>query len=398
MLNMGMLKDYIQEQAAAKKKTPEAWLRQQTDNARKCTCATHVGRFTHPSVGVTYHSDVGTDTGGGYVATATVCCPEDVAIAGGAACMPAVKLLQYPVEDGRSVLAHLQNEPDFLQRELAGWSLDFADISAALLSVEERHAPTATDTRLRQVYFPVGEDYHLLTVLPPSSVALELRQRVRTWESAGRQARDSKDETYGNSYQQLFHLTEISFGGTKPQNISYLNLQRGGRLSVLASVPPALQLRRVHTPHWDFFRENLQLRQFKDDCQRLSKLYRASLNNDAMRKLVRHREQLLLDKIMLAVYQLRSSLEPGWSRDEHSHLPQAQKIWLDEAYVDARWQDETWQAEIAAACARWLMQTREFFEAKGKQEKILLGNAEFVALQKQAMLVIREQGEAVQKP
>lgn len=119
-----MLKEYIQTQAAAKHKKPKEWLFQQARNAKKCSCATHIGRFTHPSVNVTYYDKKDTDTSDDYVTTSSVHCSADIAITGGAACMPAVKLLQYPLEDGRTVLEHLQSEPDFLQRELGEWPID----------------------------------------------------------------------------------------------------------------------------------------------------------------------------------------------------------------------------------------------------------------------------------
>ena len=390
-----MLKEYIQTQAAAKHKKPKEWLFQQARNAQKCSCATHIGRFTHPSVNVTYYDKKDTDTSDDYVTTSSVHCSADIAITGGAACMPAVKLLQYPLEDGRTVLEHLQSEPDFLQRELGEWPIDHMAIQKDLLSVTLQHVPTASDNRLRQGYFPVADSYHLLTVLPSSSVALELRRRVRVAEEEGRKARDSKDPAYGTSYPQLLDLTEMSFGGTKPQNISYLNLQHGGRLSVLPSVPPVLHLRHVKVPRRDFFRETLQRWQYREDCERLSKLYREVRNNMELRRRARRREQLLIAKAMLPVYQLRSSLEPGWSQDGQCALPQAQKVWLDEVYAETRWQDISWQTEIAKAFTRWLMQTRESFEG---HDKIVLGNAEFLALQKQVLQAVQETGGMVQEP
>jgi CRISPR-associated protein Csy1 len=187
----------------------------------------------------------------------------------------------------------------------------------------------------------------------------------------------------------------MSFGGTKPQNISYLNLQRGGRLSVLPSVPPVLHLRHVKVPRRDFFRETLQRWQYREDCERLSKLYREVRNNMELRRRARRREQLLIAKAMLPVYQLRSSLEPGWSQDGQCALPQAQKVWLDEVYAETRWQDISWQTEIAKAFTRWLMQTRESFEG---HDKIVLGNAEFLALQKQVLQAVQETGGMVQEP
>lgn len=63
-----------------------------------------------------------------------------------------------------------------------------------------------------------------------------------------------KDEYSENGFDELFNLTRISYGGTKPQNISVLNSNSAGKVYLLPSLPPSLKKRDVRLPRYDFFK------------------------------------------------------------------------------------------------------------------------------------------------
>ncbi len=76
---MSIFLDFLQEKADKKKKTKEEWLQATAQNANKCLFATHIGRFTHPSIDTKVSFSAGTPlvrvTGG--VSSAGTCMEKD---------------------------------------------------------------------------------------------------------------------------------------------------------------------------------------------------------------------------------------------------------------------------------------------------------------------------------
>lgn len=371
---MDILLNYIMEQADKKNKTPEAWLADVAKNAAKCTLATHVGRFTNPDVKVIWQVEPDASSTEGYVTTANVHCPTDIATS--ANYLATAKLLSLTLEDGKTVYEKLLADKESLRQELAPLAIDYDQVAQDLLKVKTFPQPEATDERLRQVYFPIGkEQYHLLTVLSPSSLMLELSRRIRQMETKRKTARDSKNPFYGETYYQLYGLTAIAFGGTKPQNISCLNNEMGGRTYLLASVPPQIQKRELVRPKSDFF-TILRMRNFYSLFQHMHKMFLDERNNQYIRKQTRNAADMIIDRVMFYAFALRE-LEKGWTDTEDNYLPKAQKIWLDDQYLSERLTDDEWQNEIADTFTRWIMQT---YERIMRREKVMLGEGEFTAL------------------
>lgn len=379
---MGELLEYIDKQAeeqTKKKKVlvkPAEWLTKIAENANKCALATHIGRFTNPDIKVFLRTEKQKKMTVDYVVTLSVCCQDDIATP--ANYLATAKLLSFILESGQSVYETLLRDKESLRAELASLPVDYDKIVEGLLQIQTNPQPEATDERLRQVYFPVGEgNYHLLSVLPPSSLMIELTRRIRKMEKKRIESRNPKSETYGESYKQIYDLTQVSWGGTKPQNISTLNNEVGGRTYMLASVPPQIQIRKIVRPRTNFFMNSLRLKDFYGLFQSMHKVYLEKQNNMYVRHHARNIEDLIIDRVMQKVFALRQ-LEAGWSDAENNYLPQAQKIWLDAKYAEERLSDDSWQDEIAHEFTRWIMQT---YERVMLREKIILGDGEFSALQ-----------------
>lgn len=372
---MNCLLDYISEEAARKNKTMEEWLMATSINASKCTTSYHIGRFSHPSADVKISYEGHNNTPDGYITTDAVSCTKDITVSS-AAFLATSKFLMLELEDGKTVLSHFKEDTDKLRQDLSALQIDYTAIRNNILQIKENHIPEATDERIRQVFFPVENDqYHLLSILPASSLMLEVRKRIRAMETAARAARDKKNEHYGTKYKQILGLTEASFGGTKPQNISTLNNMNGGRAYLLPAIPPRLPQIEILPPKHDFF-QSLHWRDFSSFFYTLHHFYKIKWNNVDIRQDTRSAEDTIIDRVLMRVFLLRS-LEPGWSDKEYCHLPHHQKVWLDNLYDEDRRESDTWIGEVAREFTGWILRA---YKSTLKKDAFDLSDTEFNAL------------------
>ena len=107
------------------------------------------------------------------------------------------------------------------------------------------------------------------------------------------------------SYTQIYDLTEVGFGGTKPQNISCGNNSIGGRCYLLNSMPPKLTKRDIAIPKKNFFKDTLNVRSFYNLFKSLHYVYRETNNNLNIRTHARNIEMAIINKVIVLVYKLR---------------------------------------------------------------------------------------------
>ena len=106
-----------------------------------------------------------------------------------------------------------------VRREVESLGVSFDTMRQEVERMMATADPAATDGRLRQIYFPAGEGtYHLLTVLPSSSLLQVLNGRSRNMRQHRFDCRNEKSEFYGNACDEIMERTVIGFGGTKAQN------------------------------------------------------------------------------------------------------------------------------------------------------------------------------------
>ena len=252
---------------------------------------------------------------------------------------------------------------------------NYNELREEFLAIKQSVKQVESDERLKQVYFPVDDQYHLLSLLTPSLIVSELQGRVREIREKAWAVRDKKNEQYGQDYEVLHDLTVVCFGGTKPQNISVLNSRNRGKAFFLSSCPPSLSHRNVIRPRRDFFVNTLRSGWFGEEFRRLHSLLASQQNNLVVRERVRQAINVIVDHVMISVYKLREE-DSGWS-EPYNELPHVQKIWLDEFFADVREQQKEWQAEVSLAFARWLLLS---YEKVMKNERILLGDSELAFL------------------
>lgn len=377
---------------AASKYEYAAWLADAARRVGQIQAVTHVLKATHPDArgsslhvvpaGLPAHADIGSQVLGDDYA-------EDVV--GNAAALDVFKFLKAEVE-GRRLLDWMQaGDADLLaalstnEKEAREWMTAFASL------VREADTP-ASHPLAKQVYWLIGDEpqddtqYHLLQPMFSSSLAHAVHadiQQARFGETntAARQA--FRNRTASDlPYRDYRNLVARKLGGTKPQNISQLNSERGGVNYLLPSLPPP-----AWTPdeHGNLLQRASVLEGFlwfEDTRQQLRAMidYLLSVQDETSTMAIRNQRDRLSEALaqQFALYgaAVRARHAPGWSREETSSLPRCEQLWLDSerselpvrddpAHPQWRESDEAfnaeytrgdWADEVATRFGLWLNQ------------------------------------------
>lgn len=373
MLMGGAFLDLLVEKAGGEVAGAKDWLRNNIVNLSRYAIVTHVGKYTHPGIdpNVSFW-DNSAQPDAGYLTTSSVGQRQDMVVDGGAAFSALASVLMRPLSDGKTVLAHFQEDTPLIREEVASLGIDYEDLRRKILAIKSPVLPESSDPALRQIYFPVGNDaYHLLSLMPSTTTLTAVRDAVRDRQQRGRESRDKKAENYGQSYTVILHPVKVAFGGSKPQNISCLNDLSG--MYMLPSVPPLLAPRKLRLPRRDFFFNTIPHDWQKDLFLRL----RDWMKNEYLPRLaVTEAIQEIIVELAGSIQLLAGQLQgapPGWS--DTGNLPDAQKLWLDAKYAAAREENLDWTDEISMDFARWIARTYKR-HAQLKKDAIPFGAAE----------------------
>ena len=371
---MSILEGHILEKEAEYKKKGKknTWVQNMIENIGKCKLVTHVGKFTHPESKITARIERGTNLLSEYVTTDSVICREDIFYSS-AAYMSAARFLDLELEDGRTVLEHIEggdNEIKILMEKYGGKYDDFLD---ALDMAKSSPKMERTEYLLKQVYFPIDNgEYHLLTILPNSSVLCEMTQRVKKMSQERDALKKSEKEIESGRYKELIGRTVIGFGGTKAQNISELNFSHTGRHVLLESLPPVLDRKTVQYPTRDFWRNTMKYYYVSYLVSELQNLYRKE-NNLAVRNARENIVQNIIERVFQVKYQLWHE-NPDWiSQEKYRDSPNDQVAWLD-LEQRIKLTDEILE-KLSQDFSRWLIKV---YEKTLKRENVALGKEEFV--------------------
>lgn len=243
---------------------------------------------------------------------------------------------------------------------------------------QPRAGAPSSHTRAKQLYWLTGSDacadegYELLAPLFATSLAHAVHAQVqedRFGESnkAARQARRER-----KAHDGVFHdypgLAVQKMGGTKPQNISQLNSERGGVNYLLASLPPVWRSSDVRLPvHASSVFDKLFIG--RPEVRSTVRKLRAFLATDPEPNLqTRERREAfvdaLIDEMVSLAGEVQQALPAGWSRDAErfGKLVREEQLWLDPLRAELRdeadfarewlWMD--WPAEVGKRFANWL--------------------------------------------
>ncbi|WP_416138385.1 type I-F CRISPR-associated protein Csy1 [Halomonas sp. HK25] len=351
---------------------PKTWLADAARRVSQLQVVTHSLKAIHPDAkGTNLYIEPSKLTQGDLVGSH--CLPSDFQgdVVGNAAALDVYKFLKLEWQ-GRSLL---ELALDFDEVLIGALSQDRAEAESwvhAFASITEPKGRPSSHVMGKQLYWLVGDDptddesYRLLAPLYATALTHRFYAQAspNTWffgdhNKAARKA--LKDKTlFEGGYISYPNLAVQKLGGTKPQNISQLNSERGGQNYLLASLPPNWQSSEVYAPMRDAFRA------FKGrpDVRRILGELKRFLETDPSKNM--HTRDLhddltamLIDELMLFTFDIHS-LTPGWTADEKCQLVPEEHYWLDPGrahedseFAEARRQSD-WHEVVSSRAANWL--------------------------------------------
>lgn len=302
-------------------------------------------------------------------------------VVGNAAALDVYKLLKLPIEN-RSLLDWLMAEDVDAIAALSDTPVEAKAWCAAFTGITQPSDPVAAShPRAKQLYWLVGEDpcedadYQLLAPLYASSLAHAVFETINEDRFGERNklanAAHKAKRDHDGSYRSYPDLAVQKLGGTKPQNISQLNSERGGNNYLLGSLPPVWKVQGIRSPlnvesvFESRYGVQPEVRQTVRALRRF--LETDPPSNTETRAQVDAFTDTLVDLLVIFSAEIQQGVEPGWSAEPPCHLVQAERLWLDPGRArddpDFRgewlWMD--WPDDIGRRFARWLNQ-----QLKGK--------------------------------
>lgn len=358
------------------------WL---ADAARRVTqiqAVTHVLKATHPDArGSSLFIEAADLAPRPEIGTHSLGNAFETDIVGNAAALDVYKFLKQEVEarrlldwlqdDDADMLAALHDDPATAQQ----WAEAFKSLTRSTDAL-------ASHRLAKQVYWSIDDDpgddsgFHLLQPLFSSSLAHAVHQDINAarFGEPNKLARQARREgkPLDSVYLDYRGLVVRKLGGTKPQNISQLNSERGGANYLLASLPPQWDQNRPK----EFLRIESALSLFNrfdgvsEQVGALLELLKSkpdpTMETRIKREVIERCLGHSLAAFGLATQQL---FQPGWTRVAECKLPLCEQIWLDPERVDLpcreehlesdqafkqafEWKD--WPDEVAHRFGNWL--------------------------------------------
>lgn len=334
------------------------WLSFAADNAEKRALSSHPSKFSHPEVGAsntnikkkTYVSPIifkGEAKADGFLRTGNVR-DIDLDSTGNGAEVGTVgevgALLSVELSDGNRFYEHMMSDSEVAKSLLNMSNKPYEVLKQGLLSMIKDNEPE-TNSRIKQVYFPVSDEYHLLSILTNSGLLFKLRKKIdqcRYGNELTLLRESRKRNQKGEAFKELYDLAEIGYGGTQPNNISTINNTNAGKAALLMSMPPSFQNRDIQFPTTDIFKQNIRYTSAacRGKFYLLDRLYKQDRNNVEVRAKRDELYQDLVDYVLETVWKVRSVKDQYI--ESHSSLNMNQRIWLQvaEAPESDDWLDD----------------------------------------------------------
>lgn len=353
---------------------PENWLLDASKRAGQLSLVSHPSKFTHPSAKTSSIIFENKSVTNCFLCSKNV--QTELDVFGNAAALDVYKFLSLILEDGRTVLEHLEENTDYIQQQFKFPSISFDELRDNFLAIkQDKSSKIRTSGQVKQIYFPVENNYHLLSILTSSGLMFALKEKIQAirFSEETKLAREAEknDIFHENGFDELFNLAVIGFGGTKPQNISVLNSKYGGTAYLLPSIPPSFKIRNFQIPTTDFFKNCIYPNLYKESFHQFNFLVNSEFDEVVKNniKTRNKRDEIIysvVDDIIERAWKLRE-LDVDWSKK--TTLPMYQRIWLDNAFLEERKNTDDWLNLVIKELARWFLNS---------YEKVIGNNAEFL--------------------
>ncbi|MDN4626707.1 type I-F CRISPR-associated protein Csy1 [Erwinia sp. PsM31] len=343
------------------------WLSDAARRASQISLITHALKFTHSDAKGSSIYQTSGDKSPDYLSSGSLKNPLLDAV-GNAASLDIAKLLQTEYQGDSLIASLIRNDTSALaklaenEQQLAEWISGFKQVLTS--------ANPASHKLAKQIYFPIGDGhYHLISPLFATSLAHALHERLTTSrfsEEAKEINAAVKAGTWHSQPRTTYLQTALQkFGGTKPQNISYLNSARGGRVRLLSSAAPVWQsINKPPLQHKTIFH-------FRSEFAWLARASVAGLkrhllsgytkqNNEEIRQQRLSYVDEIIDILFNYVTGIQQPEFANWSKDTNCELKRSQQLWLDPLRSKAdehfRFEREAgdWQKEVARDFGYWL--------------------------------------------
>ena len=316
-------------------------------------------------------------------------------VVGNAAALDVYKFLKLEY-DGKSLLERVLENDTELAKALSDNPEQAQVWIEAFAAITEPRGEHASHTRGKQLYWLVGDDaadvendaenFHLLAPLYATSLAHRVFQTInhdRFSEEAKESRKAKREGRYaGQPVHSYPNLAVQKMGGTKPQNISQLNSERGGNNYLLASMPPSWEKQKVSPPYNvdSIFQRFEKLSSVKKSLSNLTWFLSSDPSpNVHTRSRVDNIHGSLIDELMVFTSQFHE-LPAGWSTNEKCKLPIEEIYWLDperaeddEQFRQGR-KNIDWAATVRQRFSNWLNEKLS--------KKLSVGDVEFLHWQK----------------
>jgi len=263
-----------------------------------------------------------------------------------------------------------------------------------------------TDFLLKQLYFPIGINYQLLSVLPSSSLTQKIYDIHFSKEA--RKANEKlqklrRSEKYSGQISiRLPFVARLLVTQSQPQNASVLNGSRGGAIRVFSSSPPKWKSQTKPPLHFkSWFDRGVPFSTIKEDIEflrnfvlRFEQIELSTKDPKKQRWLIKWGRSVLSNVMFYA--ETIQNLPSGWSNVPISEikLKPEQQYFLDPYRIDSDFQAakeaSDWQNVVASDFAQWLNR-----KIQGRDKKVT-PQPEHTKLWRALMLEqLREQTEMV---
>ena len=262
---------------------------------------------------------------------------------------------------GRELIDHLADDCSIVRAQFD--AVDNYDLLRnLLLKVQSSEVGAVTNEKIKQVFFPVSDDYHLLSVLSPSVLMFDLKEKVKEINSfdKNKEAREAKKNNIFSKrgYKELYDLALQGHVKSNPQCISQMNKDNFGESYLLVSIPPQIEARNTHFPKTNFFTESMRYYECRDSFQALHKILKTDYNNINIREGRDYRLQEIIDRVIEKMWAIRSVAKEQYYAASSS-LKKHQKIWLCDETAKEREESDQWLYKLCKELSIWVVLSYE---------------------------------------